>query len=127
MDSSWFLQIGQSLTQLIPLPANTSLTGTLPCKHNHLIKLFWCLTVVVGLIKLYYIRIFVFLNLCLAEHSIYLLVCAYCTCAALFGLKYSWLIIYYIRIFVKLELFAWLGFGFICSITVRSVSTQFCS
>ena len=40
---------------------------------NHLIKLFWCLTVVVGLIKLYNIRIFVFLNFCLTElWSIYL-------------------------------------------------------
>ena len=55
---------------------------------NHYIKLFWCLTVVVGLIKLYYIKIFVFLNLCLTEHwSIYLLVCAYCACVALFGFE----------------------------------------
>ena len=52
---------------------------------NHFIKLFWCLTVAVGLIKLW---IFVFLNLCLTEHwFIYLLVCAYCACAALFGFE----------------------------------------
>ena len=46
---------------------------------DHLIKLFWYLTVVVGLIKLYYIRIFVFSNLCLSEYlSIYFIFVGRC-------------------------------------------------
>lgn len=34
MDSSCALHIRQILSQLIPLAANTSFTGMLPCKHN---------------------------------------------------------------------------------------------
>ena len=88
---------------------------------NHCIKLFWCLTVVVGLIKLYYIKIFVFLNYCLTEHwSIYLLICAYCAWLHCLVLKYSWLIIYYmiLSLFVSYGLLlGWALFWF-CSVFV---------
>ena len=66
----------------------------------------------VGLIKLYYIKIFVFLNLCLTEHwPVYLLVCAYGAYAALFGFE-IWLaynILYDIKPFCLLRFIAWLG------------------
>ena len=102
---------------------------------NHCIKLFWCLTVVVGLIKSYYIKIFVFfffwgkifvfLNLCLTEHwSIYLLVCAYCACAALFGFEIllAYIILYDIKPFCLLRFIAWPGIIRFCSVFVLCCS-----
>ena len=92
---------------------------------NYCIKLFWCLTVVVGLIKLYYIKIFIFLNLCLTEHwSIYLLICAYCAWLHCLVLKYSWFIIYYmiLSLFVSYGLLlGWALFRF-CSVFVLCCS-----